>query len=208
MVFNITFNNISVILWRSILLVEEVGLPRENHRPVISHWANTIKVLSVLAEYKADSIFIISSKTIYFLQDIAGKCSLSLKQESLTHTLAQKWTKKRTNEWKVYIVFFQLKKKVNVSTDKTPSCSNVTLLDDLLDYCKTLRISEGQEQEVDESHDQLEPEEENVTEPDIKPPLPKHVDIVKEVPVLIINIILILNKTSVKVIRTMNIVFC
>ena len=99
-----------------------------------------------------------------------------------------------------------MKKKVNVSTDKTPSCSNVTLLDDLLDYCKTLRISEGQEQEVDESHDQLEPEEENVTEPDIKPPLPKHVDIVKEV--LIINIILILNKTSVKVIRTMNIVFC
>jgi hypothetical protein len=123
-----------------------------------------------------------------------------VKQESLTHTLAQKLTKERTNEWKFYIVFFQLKKKVNVSTDKTPSSSNVTLLDDLLDYCKTLRISEGQEQEVDESHDQLEPEEENVTEPDIKPPLPKHVDIVKEV--LIINIILILNKTSVKVIRT------
>ena len=38
MVFNATFNNISVILWRSVLLVKETGVPRENHRPVPSHW--------------------------------------------------------------------------------------------------------------------------------------------------------------------------
>jgi hypothetical protein len=31
MVFSATFNNISVILWRSILLMEETGVPRENH---------------------------------------------------------------------------------------------------------------------------------------------------------------------------------
>ena len=37
-VFNATFNNISVILWWSVLLVEETGGPRENHRPVTSHW--------------------------------------------------------------------------------------------------------------------------------------------------------------------------
>ena len=30
MVFNATFNNISVILWRSVLLVEEIGVPGEN----------------------------------------------------------------------------------------------------------------------------------------------------------------------------------
>jgi hypothetical protein len=36
MVFNATFNNISVISWRSVLLVEETGGPRENHRPVAS----------------------------------------------------------------------------------------------------------------------------------------------------------------------------
>jgi hypothetical protein len=30
--------NISVISWRSVLLVEETGGPRENHRPVTSHW--------------------------------------------------------------------------------------------------------------------------------------------------------------------------
>ena len=32
-VFKATFNNISVILWRSFLLVEETGVPGENHRP-------------------------------------------------------------------------------------------------------------------------------------------------------------------------------
>jgi hypothetical protein len=31
-VFNATFNNISVISWRSLLLVEETGVPGENHR--------------------------------------------------------------------------------------------------------------------------------------------------------------------------------
>ena len=31
MVFNATFNNISVILWRSVLLVEETGGPGENN---------------------------------------------------------------------------------------------------------------------------------------------------------------------------------
>ena len=37
MVFNATFNNISVISWRSVLLVEETGVPGENHRPVASY---------------------------------------------------------------------------------------------------------------------------------------------------------------------------
>ena len=32
MVFNATFNNISVISWRSVLLVEETGGPRDNHQ--------------------------------------------------------------------------------------------------------------------------------------------------------------------------------
>ena len=36
-VFNSSFNNISVISWQSVLLVEETGVPGENHRPVISH---------------------------------------------------------------------------------------------------------------------------------------------------------------------------
>jgi len=42
MVFDVTFNNISVISWRSVLLVEET----EDHRPVASHrqilWQNVV----------------------------------------------------------------------------------------------------------------------------------------------------------------------
>ena len=37
MVFNATFNNISVISWQSVLLVEETGRHGENHRPVACH---------------------------------------------------------------------------------------------------------------------------------------------------------------------------
>jgi hypothetical protein len=37
MVFNVTFNNISVISWRSVLLVEETGGLGENHWPATSH---------------------------------------------------------------------------------------------------------------------------------------------------------------------------
>jgi hypothetical protein len=35
--FNATFNIISIILWQSVLLVEETGAPRENHQPIASH---------------------------------------------------------------------------------------------------------------------------------------------------------------------------
>ena len=38
MVFNATFNNISVILWWYFLLVEETRGPGENHIHVASHW--------------------------------------------------------------------------------------------------------------------------------------------------------------------------
>ena len=35
MVFNATFNNILVILLRSVSLMKETG---ENHQPAVSHW--------------------------------------------------------------------------------------------------------------------------------------------------------------------------
>ena len=37
MVFNVTFNSISVISWRSVLLLDETGALEENHRIVASH---------------------------------------------------------------------------------------------------------------------------------------------------------------------------
>jgi len=38
MVFNVTFNNISIISLQSVLLVEEIGVPRENHWTAAINW--------------------------------------------------------------------------------------------------------------------------------------------------------------------------
>jgi hypothetical protein len=51
MVFNTTFNNISVILWQSVLLVEETEVPG-NHRQTLSH-----KVVSSTPRQEQDSNF-------------------------------------------------------------------------------------------------------------------------------------------------------
>jgi hypothetical protein len=56
MVFNATFTNFSVILWRSGLLVEETGVSGENHRPVASHWqALSQTVVSSTPRHEQDS---------------------------------------------------------------------------------------------------------------------------------------------------------
>jgi hypothetical protein len=36
--FNAAFRNISAISWRPVLVVEESGVPVENHRPWVSNW--------------------------------------------------------------------------------------------------------------------------------------------------------------------------
>jgi hypothetical protein len=56
MVFNATFNNTSVISWRLILLVEETGIPRENHRPTASHLqTSSHNVVSSTPRHERDS---------------------------------------------------------------------------------------------------------------------------------------------------------
>jgi hypothetical protein len=55
MVFNATFNNISVISWWSILQVEETRVPGENHRPAASHW-QTLSHNVVSTTHRTDCI--------------------------------------------------------------------------------------------------------------------------------------------------------
>jgi hypothetical protein len=38
LVFSATFSDISAISWRPVLVVEEAGVPWENHRPWASNW--------------------------------------------------------------------------------------------------------------------------------------------------------------------------
>jgi hypothetical protein len=61
-VFNATFNNISVISWWTVLLVEEAGGPRENHRPVESksEFVQFIQVFSEKSHYR----ILVSSMTM------------------------------------------------------------------------------------------------------------------------------------------------
>jgi hypothetical protein len=52
-VFNATFKNISVILWQTVLLMEETGVHRENHRPVASF--SKLNVVSSTSRHERDS---------------------------------------------------------------------------------------------------------------------------------------------------------
>jgi len=56
MVFNVTFNTISVLSWRSDLLVEETRVPGENHRPAARHWQTlSHNVVSSTPRHERDS---------------------------------------------------------------------------------------------------------------------------------------------------------
>ena len=57
MVFNTTFNNISVISWWPVLLVEDTGVPGENnHRHTASHvQILSLKVVSSTPQIERDS---------------------------------------------------------------------------------------------------------------------------------------------------------
>ena len=60
MVFSTTFNNISAISWRSVLFVKETGVPRENHRPVVSLWQtlshNVVSITPRMSEIRTHNV--------------------------------------------------------------------------------------------------------------------------------------------------------
>ena len=63
--FNVTFNNISAISWRSVLLVEETGEPRENHRPAGSCWQTLLhNVVSPWMGFEHTTLAMIGTDTI------------------------------------------------------------------------------------------------------------------------------------------------
>ena len=61
LMFNTTFNSISVISWRSVVLVEETEVPIENHWPVASHsqiWSHN--VVSSIYYFKICMLFLVN----------------------------------------------------------------------------------------------------------------------------------------------------
>jgi hypothetical protein len=57
MVFNATFNNISGIMWQSVLLVEETGVPAENQRPesFMNRTLNKVLILEFVVDLTVSS---------------------------------------------------------------------------------------------------------------------------------------------------------
>ena len=78
MVFNSIFNNISVISWWSVLLVEETGVPGENHWPAVCHWQtlshNIVSSIPRLRGVRLKNIFL----AMYTLKSaILSPCCIS-----------------------------------------------------------------------------------------------------------------------------------
>ena len=68
MVFNTTFNKISVLSWRSILLVEETGVPAENYRAVARHWQTLSENVVALITQVMVNITTIRSRRSSFIK--------------------------------------------------------------------------------------------------------------------------------------------
>ena len=75
LVFNTTFNNISVISWQSVLLVEETGESGENYRPVTRHLTNLItwcwiEYTSPWAGFKLTTLVVVGTEYIDSLNQV------------------------------------------------------------------------------------------------------------------------------------------
>ena len=99
MLFNATFNNISVtcISWRSVLLVEETGGPGENHRPVASHWQTLSHNVVHLALVEIRTYNISGDRDLFQYQSCCVQlmfdynlCSMIKTFDHLVHIWAQK----------------------------------------------------------------------------------------------------------------------
>jgi len=80
MALNATFNNISVLSWRLVLLVEETG---ENYRPVASHWQTVSQnVVSSTLAVNGVRTHIFSCDMIWFRKDVVNPTTYDHDHES------------------------------------------------------------------------------------------------------------------------------
>jgi len=82
MVLNATFNNISAISWRSVLLVEETGRPGQNHRPVASHG----QTLFTLMLYTSPRLRFELTASAVIATDYIGSCKSNYHTITVTTT--------------------------------------------------------------------------------------------------------------------------
>ena len=82
MMFNTTFNNITAISWRSVLLVEETGVTRKNYWPAASHWQTwSHNVVSSTPRQELDSKL---TTLVVIGTDCTGSCMVTTVRVLLT----------------------------------------------------------------------------------------------------------------------------
>jgi hypothetical protein len=74
MVFNATLNNILVLSWRSVLLVEETWVPGENHRPAENHSQTSSHNVIHLALIELTTLVVIGTDCIGSCKSISNEC--------------------------------------------------------------------------------------------------------------------------------------
>jgi hypothetical protein len=76
MVFSTTFNKILVILWWSVLLMEEIGVPGENCRPVASH-CQTLSHNDMLYRVHLSWVELVLATSVVIVTDCKGSFKLN-----------------------------------------------------------------------------------------------------------------------------------
>jgi hypothetical protein len=71
-VFNATFSNISAILWRPVLVVEEAGVPKENHQPTIAAYISIKNMIHRIILAKQSTYYVDRRGQFQNLQSYQG----------------------------------------------------------------------------------------------------------------------------------------
>jgi hypothetical protein len=85
LVLNTTFNNISVISWRSVLLVEETGVARENNRHAASN-----KLYHIML-YTSPWAWFELATSVVIGTDCIGSCKFNHHTITTTRRLLYEW---------------------------------------------------------------------------------------------------------------------
>ena len=99
---NATFNNISVISWRSVSLVNEIGVPGENHQPVENHW-QTLSQSKCCIEYTSPWTGFELTTLVVLGTDCTASCKSSY------HTIMTTTVPYINNDCIIYMYDLQIK---------------------------------------------------------------------------------------------------
>jgi hypothetical protein len=91
MVFNATFNIISVISWRSVLLMEETGVPGENHRPVANHW-QTWSLNVVFSTHRLSRVLFFKNHWLFSLEHTRPCCCKDVYNQHILQESLWRWS--------------------------------------------------------------------------------------------------------------------